>query len=275
MYAHCQLLPFQEQSFMVIFKAYFDESGKHTDHPVVSFGGVCAQEHNVEAFNQAWRKVLDFYKLPSLHMKEAARYTRPLSSKVPAQTLEQRMAVVKPFVDCINSHLEVGFIQAWDVEGFRSLSKTARAALGSPEDPYHLAFVRGILSLVDYVHEDSKISVICDDDETTAWDCYRYYRGARRADPKIQKYVVSLSFADDRYFPALQASDMVAWLARLEAKRRFNNIPYAWAGLLDYLISDQGPGRVTWYALFADKLTAKKLSNGVALRPSRARKSTL
>src|SRR6185369_10803906 len=115
------------------------------------------------------------------------------------------------FADCINTKLEYGLIQALDVKGFQALPKSFRAKLGSVDDPYFLGFARGTIALVDYVHSDDKISIICDHDVQTAWDCYRQYMGIRRANERIRKQTISLSFADDEHFPALQAADMIAY----------------------------------------------------------------
>jgi hypothetical protein len=76
----------------------------------------------------------------------------------------------------------------------------------------------GFLALNDNVHADDKISIVCDHDLETAWDCFRHYNGIRRAHDLIRKQTISLSFADDEYFPALQAADMIAYLAPPRSK---------------------------------------------------------
>ena len=76
------------------------------------------------------------------------------------------------------------------------------------------------MEIVDYVHEDDRISLICGDDPETAWDCYRHYRGVRQAHAEIRRRTVALSFSDDKHFPGLQAADMVAFLSRLDFVER-------------------------------------------------------
>jgi hypothetical protein len=58
--------------------------------------------------------------------------------------------------------------------------------------------------------------MICDDDRSTAWDCYWHYRGIKAANEDVREKIVSLGFPNDQYFPALQAADMLAYLSRLE-----------------------------------------------------------
>lgn len=173
---------------MAIIQAFFDESGKKSDHPVVTFSGVCVPSQRLEGFDSAWRILLDQYGLPSLHMKQVSRLSRKVGTKMLAnQSPEERMDLLIPFADCINDHLEFGLIQAWDVVGFNNLGKQERYALGSPNDPYYVAFARALSQIEELLLEDDRVSLICDDDRETAWDCYRHYRGLQAVSPAIRK----------------------------------------------------------------------------------------
>ncbi len=196
---------------MAVIQAYFDESGKKGDHPVVTFSGVCVSQPKLQNFDEAWTALLQLYGLRSLHMARASRLSEKHGYKMPrGQTAEQKTEALIPFADSINEHLDFGLIQAWDVRGFNALSTQARHALGNPNDPYYIAFARGLPALDDSVQPDDHINLICDDDRETAWDCYRHYRGIGHADPHIRDKIISLCFAKDEHFPALQAADMVA-----------------------------------------------------------------
>ncbi len=252
----------QREPLMAMLYGYFDESGKQSDHPVVTFAGVCVPQLELKTFDDAWNGLLRQYGLRSLHMAKASRLREKVGDKMlRGQTADERNDSLIPFADCINDHLEVGLIQAIDVEGFKSMSKNARAKLGNADDPYYVAFARAMLELLRYVHEDDRISVICDDDEDTAWDCYQHYRGIRRARADVRKRTISISFADDEHFPALQAADMVAFLARLEAKAAFYGDQYSFRRLFDHLITEKGVGHARWFTMFADKQKCKLLSD--------------
>lgn len=247
---------------MAILYGYFDESGKHQDHPVVTFSGVCAIESKIPAFNDAWGVLLRHYGIKALHMAKAGRLKEKVGDKMlRGQSAAERTEALKPFADCINDHLEFAFIQAWDVKGFKAISQAAREKLGSVDDPHYLAFVRGVVQIIDYVHEDDRVALICDDDRSTAWDCYRHYRGIKDADVEIRKKIVSLGFANDEYFPALQAADMLAYLSRLEAKRRFYRDHYTFPRLFDYLTKERDANKTVWRQLFADEAMIGNLSN--------------
>lgn len=228
---------------MGIIRAYFDESGKQSDHPVVAFCGICATEAKLREFDDEWNSLLRHYRWRSLHMKDMMS-RKKFSHTVAAHTPKQRSEEMKPFADCINNHLEFGIVQAIDVAGFHGLSKGMRAGLGSPKDPNYVAFARALLELVTYCRADDRISLICDHDNETAWHFFSHYKGIRHAHPLVRKMTISLSFADDEYFPSLQAADLVAFSARHEAKWQFyrERSDYRW--LLNYMVN-QKPNNAT------------------------------
>jgi len=245
---------------MAIINAYFDESGKKGDHPVVTFTGVCVSHQNLNKFDDAWSALLRKYELKSLHMFKALRLKGINGPLMPRhQSINDRIVSLTPFADCINEHLECGLIQAVDIEGFNSLSPEAKVGIGNPDDPYYLAFSRGILALTEYVQEDDKISLICDDDESTALGCYAHYRAIRKVHEGVKKKIVSLSFSNDEHFPALQAADMVAYLSRLEAKRLLYGDKYAFRPLFEKLVGQRKPDSMRWFNSLNSKNTLKNL----------------
>lgn len=249
---------------MAFLYAYFDESGKKGDHPVVTFTGVCISQARLQGFDDAWNALLHQYGLQSLHMAKASRLNEHNGPKMPRhQSVDGRTDALSPFADCINEHFEIGLMQALDVKGFNSLTDAAKKGLGSPDDPYYLAFARGLLEIVNYVHENDRVCLICDDDAETAWPCYSHYRAIRRVEPEVRRKTASLSFADDEYFPALQAADMVAFLSRLEAKRRFYDDYYMYVKLFNHTVKQRGGNRTTWKMMFADEEKLKDLGESM------------
>jgi len=101
------------------------------------------------------------------------------------------------------------------------------------------------------------LSLICDHDIATAWDCYRHYLGVRKAHEGVRKKTASISFADDKFFPALQAADMVAFLTRHEARAQFFRIRNEWLPLFNYMVRDRGTGKMRWTKMFADEQMTK------------------
>jgi hypothetical protein len=245
--------------FMAIFHAHIDESGKHHQHEIVSFVAMCAADDRLAEFNDAWRAILRRYGLDTLHMVKVTK-TKKFSPNVPAPSTAERIEALKSFADCINTKLEAGFGMAIDVPAFRNLSKGMRAGLGNHEDPYHVAFIRVLLEIAGYVHEDNKISLLTDYDMETGWETFRSYKGMRHTYPELRKKTIALSYVGDEHFPAVQAADMVAYLVRLEAKWLFHRIPYDYKPLLDHLI-DRRPAFSTlkWGICLANKAVMETL----------------
>ena len=190
------------------------KAGNRATIPSSLFAGCAPHKQPWSDIDEAWNALLRRYGWSPFHLTEILS-----DFKKQGIACAEQIESLRPFADCINEHLELGLLQAWDVKGFDCLSEETKKKLGSTTDPYYTAFARGVWELVDYIHDDDRISLVCDDDEATAWDCYQHYRMIRRAEDVVRRKTVSLTFANDEYFPALQAADMVAGLARHEARR--------------------------------------------------------
>jgi hypothetical protein len=249
---------------MAYFSLFFDESGKSHTHPVTSLTGVCTPDSRIHEFDEAWGALLREHGLKVFHMVEAIRPGKAFG-KIPEQTLAERIEALKPFADCINKHLEVGIMMAWDVGGFAELSTTTpMGPLGSPTSPYFLCFARGFLEIVDdHLSHEDRLSVICDDDQETAWVCYAHYRAIRNAWKNARKRAISISFANDFYYPALQAADLVALLVRREANHLFYGEPFEEGELFDYLRADRVPPTMLRKKMFADKQKSLDLAESM------------
>jgi len=245
---------------VALYLAYFDESGKKSDHPVVTFAGVFAQQEKFEGFNTEWKGLLGQYGIKSIHMKEVSNLKKAVGSMGAGQTFLKRINSLVPFADCINQHLELGLIQAWDVKGFLAMDQKVKKGLGNPSDPYYLAFARAIAELVDYVGPNDELKLVCDHDSETASECDLHYKAICAIDEEISRKVVSLSFADDELVPPLQAADMVAYLSRREARFMFYGEDYGFRPLFDYLTKKQPLGKMDWRAMFASEASMKALS---------------
>jgi len=239
---------------MAMFQIYFDESGKFKDQKIVSFCGVCAPVSRMQKFEDEWNGILRRYEMRGLTMKKALRPTVGLSKVIRPESIPQRIESLKPFADCIRENLELGVATAIDVDGYADLSVEAKKRLGGSDNPHYMAFLCGIVAVTSYVSKDDRISLICDDDEETAWNCYKFYRRVRKIEPGARQRLVALSFADDKEFVSLQAADFLSSLVRLEAYRQFVRRPYDYRRLFEYL-TRQGSkaSKIRWAVSFYNK----------------------
>jgi hypothetical protein len=211
---------------MAVLYSFFDESGKFKTKDVIAVGSICADLHSMTAFDRIWRRELRRVALPCIKMSDAIRYNTALSERVPAQSLSERIEVLRPFIMAIRDHAQLALGLALDVEAFKELKKDFRFELGSVDDPHYLMFMRTFLRLIEECGDGDYVSLICDDEEQTAEPCYKYYRRIKKIDPTRGAKLGSIGFADDEVFPGIQAADMLAWLTRLYAEKKFFGRPF-------------------------------------------------
>lgn len=252
-------LPFRRRERLLSFvHVYCDESGKHKSNVVVSFVALCMQAKSLEGFEERWKALLRQYELSELHMVEVSRLSQTVGSKfIKKQTAEERVELLKPFVDCINSEMETGLVNIFDSQAFSLIPEKQRRALADLNNPYHLEFIRGLDALAQYAPNED-LAIVCDDDEETAYESYRKYRKLRGLRSAVKDKVKCLSFADSVAYPALQAADMVSYLSRKQGELEWYAIPFDMQSLLAYITRRQESPRMQWRVA---RFSKEKLQN--------------
>lgn len=254
---------FTRETYMGILHSFFDESGKFKDHQVVAFCGFGATRAQLKDFDEQWEKQLRRTGMNALHWVKARRYGKALSRKIGPQTLKDRMNELKPFADCINDHLGIGIACAFEVKGYTSFKQRSKELLGGSDNPFYIQFLRTMLLLVDYAKPEERISLTCDEDEETAWNCYQLYRRVKELKPNAGRKLIALTFANDLHFPALQAADMLSFLCREHAHARFYKTPYEYYDFFKYLTDPRGSSALEWRVAVKNRRALKKLEKGL------------
>jgi hypothetical protein len=123
-----------------ILQCFCDEGGKYQKDAIVSLSGVLISPLKLQEFDAEWRSLLAAYELSSLHMGVVRDLYSAHGPKMPKdQTTDQRTSALLPFADCINKYIEVGFVEAWDVNAYIRLPTEAKGRLGGSLDPHYLA----------------------------------------------------------------------------------------------------------------------------------------
>jgi hypothetical protein len=155
---------------------------------------------------------------------------------------------------CIRKHFELGVAIAIDVSGYaKNLSVDAKKRIGGSDNPQYMAFLIALTITAGYALEDDKISVIHDDEEEIALNCYHFYRKIRKLNPEYGKKFIALTFADDSQIVPLQAADFLSGLVRHEAERKFHLDYNEWSSLFQILTHSSSPGEIKWGVGFYDK----------------------
>jgi uncharacterized protein DUF3800 len=106
----------QERNFVAHLFAYFDESGKYKDHPVITFSGFVAGFQQWQNFQDKWNGLLREYKIDAVHTSKAIRYSRPYGNMKACRTAEDRAKDILPFIREIREGIELGIYFAVDVK---------------------------------------------------------------------------------------------------------------------------------------------------------------
>jgi Protein of unknown function (DUF3800) len=255
---------------MLTISSFFDESGKFKDHEVISFGGVVSPaQHFGDPFRNEWARCLDANGLFTLTMKEALRAHRPLSEKTPALGVDNRIAALLPFIECIKKHLMVITALAVDVKAYSALASHFLQIIG--DDPAFVAFTRTLLAVLEITESEDKINLICDDEEALAMPMYHLFRRVKNVYPDAHQKLRAITFADDEWSFGLQAADLVVSLMRQEAGKRFFGVQYPYEPLFSALSdTNSKPGDTFWMISlsFVDAVMLKGLAdNWVKLKP--------
>lgn len=207
---------------MAFYQGYFDESGKHQTHRVVSFSGVV--DCDWEQFARGWNAKLADFQIPYLHL-----------SKHSLKATDKQLAMFKAFIGVIKRTIHKGFAYSVDVPAFDGLHKSVRRELGG--DAHYLAFSTTLLGVVDYASKlpYPAVAVVCDDDPSKVCESYKWFNRFRQdaARPQNRDVLRSIAFADDKYYPQLQAADLLSWVTRAEASHRFFGEPFRLRALFE------------------------------------------
>jgi hypothetical protein len=83
---------FEEDSVLAYLYGYFDESGKHSEHRVVSFGGFVDGFVKWRAFTEKWVQLLRDHQLSDFHAAKLLRHSQPFGNlpKAPPTNAQHR-----------------------------------------------------------------------------------------------------------------------------------------------------------------------------------------
>jgi hypothetical protein len=210
---------FERSRLRVVIEAYFDDSGKESDHThrfVVLAGYMAAEGLPWNRFYQAWRHLLLRHGLPHIHMKDILGIAQAKGWDIPKLN-----EVLREFIAAIKDAQLIGFGVAVDANEWRALSKERRKRFG---DAQEFCCSRILRRIVDRLNEagfpEEQISITFDRDWEFARRRLTLIEEISKRAPQIRRNLAQLSFADSEHFYPLQAADLLAWETRRELAHR-------------------------------------------------------
>jgi hypothetical protein len=177
--------------------ACLDESGKFKDSDYVSFCGYISDFERWEGFSREWDALRTKRSVPPIHT-----------------TSVKDTGLLLEFAEIVQKHALQVLGVVVDVKAFTSRSEKFKKNFHKG-NPHYLAFYTVISSIEKLLNGNpATVSLICDDEESQAIQCYKLLTGLKSQYPNVRRVFPSICFADDESYPPLQAADMLAHTAR-------------------------------------------------------------
>ena len=101
---------------MALVYSYVDGSGRIGRDRVITSAGVVGYVDDIGRFESSWRMLLARYELPQgLTMKEALIAEKPLSPRIPAQSVSDRIETLRPFATAIRETLRLAVANSFSL----------------------------------------------------------------------------------------------------------------------------------------------------------------
>lgn len=202
---------------MAMFVGYFDDSGSHKESGVIVIGGFVATSRSWLQFDDQWNTVLEEFGIDMFRMSKWSNRAPPFKNWPESKRRE-----------CLNNLIEI--IADRDIEsvGVVLPVESYRKVLSPPAQkfvkPYGFAaqFLIGEIAtgMRDNSPSGSKIAYIFESGTPGVADIQQTFDLLlRRPDEKRTFYLSTLTFADKRDTPPLQAADIIAYELYREGQR--------------------------------------------------------
>ncbi|HYB60318.1 MAG TPA: DUF3800 domain-containing protein [Methylomirabilota bacterium] len=211
------------EEFVAHFHIYADESGKLAQSDYTSFCGYIAHVSEWQRFSQEWNNCRLGWGVPPLHLSRIMFPQRKddewkdIWLKWGKEWEGKRDLMLGDFASVVLGSQIVCIGAVVDADHFRSLPDCEFKK--EAKNPILLSFQKVLMEGIEkteVIDKHSPISVVIDDDEEYAMDCYKWLSDLKK-DARLQKVkdrIHGICFVNDADYPGIQVSDMIAFEAR-------------------------------------------------------------
>jgi hypothetical protein len=207
---------------------YCDESGKADSNDYVAMCGFAIDHRQLRQLSDVWIDYLGVERLPPIHMREIFHVGERLRPNRPDRWLQvktrwgmrweaKRDRMLEELAAIVQDSSARAIGTVIDARHFRS-GTCPRLNQNYRGDAIHLAFARTVMPCVEGVAQgvpSPEIGIVVDDDKETSIHFHEWVNEIKHDSRNPSGTLIkSLCFADDKYFPLLQAADMLAFTAR-------------------------------------------------------------
>jgi hypothetical protein len=220
---------------MAYYALYLDESGKVLKNDYTSLCGYVAPLHEWERFGMEWESLRFKWQVPPIHM---GQIMSPNPKDIHWQKKQKewgdlwekmRDDMLTAFADAIGSANIVCVGSVVDAGAYRKIKQEPGCILHY-QDSNVFCLQNAVMRAIDKIEtidDHPSMAILLDDDQGSAFEHYSSIANLktmidnpnvpselRERLARIKKVVHSLAFCDDKYYPALQAADMISYEAR-------------------------------------------------------------
>lgn len=198
----------------VIITVYMDESGTHTDSPVMVLGGRVAKLGQWIDFDHKWRRLLKRYDLPYFHGTEFRSRTDTFRGWTP----EKCNLFLNRAQKIIGQHTLCGFgvtLSHAEYKGvYRNLERPRKVKV---DGKYGLCFRLALVELPRLIRRslpDKEITIhfVLESGDPGSGDAKVIFDDAKKTGPEeLTSLLGTISYGDKAEFPGLQAADLLAF----------------------------------------------------------------
>lgn len=211
----CRLFLADREGLVTAFRVYLDEGGVNAGAKVLTVAGYVAKPSQWQLFTKEWNKVLKPTGLTAYHATDA----QGLYDEFRDWTRDDVVALVKKLLPIITKYAR-GIAIAIVMDDFQEAfakREDLKAAFASPYGACFQWLVQSLLELADRQRLQARFAFVheTNDMKREAIQAFDFVK----TETVYGDRLISLSFADKKEFPPLQAADILAF----EVQKRLAN----------------------------------------------------
>jgi len=207
--------------------AYFDESGKPEDKPVVSLAAFVATDLKWRRFDVRWMTALRTYKaaihktakIPWFHMTD---YESPNAKPYGQWSKQKRIGLASSLADITKDAITFGTVHSLVVSDWNEIIVPRLENTYKQKRGWYIFLLQGLLEdIANFVRVPRYETIACvfDENKEIAGAAKLHYAGLKSSKNWSQIFGSS-SYDSSPLFPGLQAADMLAFEGRRAVKNK-------------------------------------------------------
>lgn len=182
-----EALRHKETDLYMILTAYLDESGTHSQSPVLIMAGYLGNKDQWNDFEEAYNKLRQKFGFRVFHAKDF----RATHGEFISWSREKKADLLKAFYLITEQHLEVGFATVLEKQDYNSVYRPRGEKLKKIQldTAYGMCFRESLSFLVGYAakHFDERptVNIVLETGHTHVGDCYRIFHSIKTSNPEL------------------------------------------------------------------------------------------